>query len=119
MVPRHKPATTSPRRSVVLLAVLATALSACAGEVPQVDAGDPQLVQGRAIYSSNCVGCHGADGSGGTGSKLSDGFVVDAFPDPAAQFAVIADGKDRMPAFKGKLSDDEIDAVVRFTREGL
>lgn len=99
--------------------IVAAGLTACAGEVPDVTSGDPVLVLGREVYSRNCVGCHGASGQGGTGTKLNDGLAAEEYPDPADQFAVIANGKDQMPAFSGKLSDDEIEAVVRFTREGL
>lgn len=94
-------------------------LAACLGDVPEVSASDPVLVQGRDVYSRNCVGCHGATGQGGTGKKLNEGIVVAEYPDPADQFAIIANGNNQMPAFTGKLSDEEIDAVVRFTREGL
>ncbi len=98
---------------------MAGSLTACAGEVPDVPSGDPVLVLGREVYSRNCVGCHGASGQGGTGAKLNGGVVAEEYPDPADQFAVIANGRNQMPAFSGKLSDDEIEAVVRFTREGL
>ncbi len=109
-----------PAASATAMAMLlAILVSACVGDVPDVPSGDPVLVQGREVYSRNCVGCHGAAGQGGTGSKLADGVVTTAFPDPADQFAIIANGKNQMPAFTGKLSDDEIEAVVRFTREGL
>lgn len=110
-----------PVALVVLMAplILAAILTACAGDVPEVSSGDPVLVLGREVYSRNCVGCHGASGQGGTGTKLNDGVVTDTYPDAADQFAVIADGQNQMPAFAGKLSDDEIEAVVRFTREGL
>ena len=109
------------RRALALVAPLiaAATLTACAGEVPEVPSGDSVLVLGREVYSRNCVGCHGASGQGGTGTKLGDGVVAETYPDPADQFAVIANGRNQMPAFTGKLSDDEIEAVVRFTREGL
>ncbi|MDH5519143.1 MAG: cytochrome c [Acidimicrobiia bacterium] len=99
--------------------LVAAILTACVGEVPEVSSGDPVLVLGREVYSRNCAGCHGASGQGGTGGKLNEGAVAEKFPDPADQFAVIANGRNQMPAFTGKLSDDEIEAVVRFTREGL
>ena len=102
-----------------LLIGLGAALSSCAGEVPAVPTDDAQLVQGREIYLSKCAACHGADGSGRTGSKLNEGVVVANFPDPDDEFDVIANGKDRMPAYGGSLSAEEIEAVVRFTREGL
>ena len=100
-------------------ALVAAILTACVGEVPEVTSGDPVLVLGREVYSRNCAGCHGASGQGGTGSKLNEGVVAENYPDPADQFAIIANGLNQMPAYTGRLSDDEIEAVVRFTREGL
>ena len=74
---------------------------------------------GRDVYVARCSTCHGSDGGGGRGPKLNDGTVVESFPDPAAQAEVIADGKGQMPSFFGQLSQSEIDAVVRYTREVL
>ncbi len=99
--------------------VAALALSACVGDAPAVDGSDPVLVQGRQLYISNCIGCHGADGGGGTGSKLNEGTVVATYPDIADQIRLVAEGKNQMPAFSGKLSDAELEAVTRYTREGL
>ena len=101
------------------LVAAAGILAACVGDVPEVTSDDPVLVQGREVYARNCVGCHGASGQGGTGSKLNDGSVTTAYPDPSMQFDVIANGRDQMPAYTGRLSDEEIEAVVRFTRESL
>ncbi len=104
-----------------LLAPLAAAgiLTACVGEVPEVSSDDPELVMGREVYARNCVGCHGASGQGGTGSKLNEGTVTTAYPDPADLRAIIANGRNQMPAYTGKLSDEELSAVVRFLREVL
>ena len=106
-------------RRMALAALVVGLLSACTGEVPEVSSGDAVLVQGREIYLRNCVGCHGAAGGGGTGSKLNEGIVVANYPDPADQIDLIANGRNQMPAFTGKLTADEIEAVVRFTREAL
>jgi mono/diheme cytochrome c family protein len=42
--------------------------------------------------------------------------VVTRFPDPAAQIAVVTDGRRGMPSFGGSLSADEIAAIVEYTR---
>lgn len=99
-------------------------LGACAGEVPEVPIGpdgaaDPALVAGRDVYQRRCANCHGADGGGGTGPKLADGEVVAQYPDPADQRAIVADGRNAMPSFVGSLSTEQLDAVVRYTREVL
>jgi mono/diheme cytochrome c family protein len=71
------------------------------------------------VYEDQCARCHDADGSGGAGPALNDGAVAEEFPEPAGQRAVIAEGVGGMPAFGDRLSDAEIDAVVRYTREVL
>jgi hypothetical protein len=35
---------------------------------------------GAGVYSANCASCHGSDGGGGVGYKLSDGEVLKTFP---------------------------------------
>ena len=55
----------------------------------------------------------------GRALKLSDGRVVERFPNPADQEKVVHDGRGSMPAWGSKLSDEEIAAVVRYTREAL
>ena len=113
------------RRSFLaaLLGIVMVA-GACAGEAPEVPVGpdgtpDAELVIGRDVYSRRCANCHGAGGGGGTGPKLADGAVVEQYPDPADQRAIIADGRNAMPSFSGSLSTGELDAVVRYTREVL
>jgi mono/diheme cytochrome c family protein len=76
-------------------------------------------VDGAAIFGANCAACHGGDGSGGIGPRLAGGRVVERFPDPADQIAVVTDGRGGMPAWGGKLTDEEIAAVVEYTRTVL
>ncbi len=107
----------------VLLA-LGLAVSACAGDPPEVPLGadgqaDEVLVLGRSVYGSRCASCHGADGDGGTGPKLSNGEATVSYPVVEDQIEVVTNGSRGMPAFGVRLSDDEITAVVRYTREVL
>ena len=82
----------------------------------RADSPDP-----AAIFKSNCAACHGADGRG-QGPMGKALHVKDlASDDVQAQSdqdlkKVIADGKGKMPAYKGKLSDDDIAALVTFIR---
>ncbi len=71
---------------------------------------------GAEIFAARCAGCHGRDGGGGIGPQLSDGKVVDAYPDAADEATVVTDGQGRMPAFGGRLTPQEIDQVVAYTR---
>ena len=76
-------------------------------------------IDGAALYGSNCAGCHGGDGSGGIGPRLSGGRMVARFPDAADQIAVVTAGRGGMPAFSGRLSNEEITAIVDYTRTVL
>ena len=109
-----------------LLAVAWLALSAaCApGSAPEVPAGaggapDPVLVEGRAVYTRRCAGCHGTGGDGGRGPKLAEGRVVERYPEIEDQVEVVTNGRGGMPAFADTLGPAEIEAVVRYTREVL
>jgi mono/diheme cytochrome c family protein len=73
-------------------------------------------VDGAAVFSGSCAGCHGADGSGLSGPPLDDGIVVTNFPDVQDQVDVVTDGRGPMPAFGDRLSAEEIQAVVDYTR---
>lgn len=82
------------------------------------DAGSTAAV-GATVYVDNCASCHGSTGTGGVGPALGGGAVVESMPDPADQVAVITDGRSGMPAFGGRLSAEEIQAVTDYTREDL
>ena len=77
------------------------------------------LALGQEVYDENCASCHGGDGEGGIGPELAGGAVVEEYPDPSDHRDVVVNGRGRMPAFGGTLSDEQIDAVVRYEREGL
>lgn len=121
--PRSLPLTRRSRRVGWLVAVLALAaplgLAACGSSGPPTPS-DPVLAQGQQIYSARCASCHGADGGGGIAPALA-GRMTERFPDPADQIALIAGGVPgtSMRAFEDVLSAEEIDAVVRYTRESL
>lgn len=104
----------------VLGVVAGAALAAaCAGEPPEVTVDDPELVTGRAIYGASCASCHGADGGGGVGSRLDGPSLVAAYPEIQDQIDVVINGRNRMPAFIGRLDEDQVRAVVRYSREVL
>jgi mono/diheme cytochrome c family protein len=114
-----------------LLAVVAPALVAgafvvgCGGggdktaPMPEgADADDAELLTGREVWIASCASCHGAAGQGGIGLKLA-GVVVERFPDLDDQIALVSNGSGTMPAMSTQLTPEEIDAVVRYTREVL
>ena len=100
---------------VLWILIAATALFVgCAADAVDVPLGpdgepDPELVVGRDVWSQSCSRCHGNDGGGGSGPKLSDGKVTEAFSDPADMGRLILDGRGGMPSFSGKLSESEVE----------
>ena len=81
-------------------------------------AGGAQLLQGWRVYATYCARCHGLKGEGGIGPRLA-GRVESRYPNVEDQMQVVRDGRAAMPAWSGTLSDDQIDAVVRYEREVL
>jgi mono/diheme cytochrome c family protein len=77
-------------------------------------------------FQKNCQECHGEKGQGGTveikGKKLKVPSLRDghALNHPDEKFVKqITEGDDEMPAFKDKLSAEEINDLVRFIRKEL
>ena len=76
---------------------------------------------GAAVYKSKCAMCHGPDGAGqttmGKNLKLRDLRSADVQKQTDAELTKwITDGKGKMPAYKTKLSADDINALVAFIR---
>ena len=98
--------------TVLTLCILIAAPSAFAG-----GSGS----DGAAIYKAKCAMCHGPDGAGqttmGKNMKLRDLRSADVQKQTDAELLKwIADGKGKMPAYKGKLTPADIDALVAFIR---
>ena len=95
-------------RSLVVLLML-SATAALADATPD----------GAAIYKGKCVICHGSDGkktNKALGIKDLTSDEVQKNPD-GQLYAIIADGKGKMPAYKSKLTDGEIKALVVHIRD--
>jgi len=87
---------------------------------PSVD----ELATARANYAKNCEACHGEEGTGGLVKvenkqiKVASLKADHAIKHPDDQLAkTITGGEEEMPAFKDKLSQQEIAALVRFIRK--
>ncbi len=72
--------------------------------------------RGEKVYGANCVACHQANGKGVPGAfpALDGSQMVNGPQD--GQIAILLNGKNAMPAWKGTLSDTEIAAVITYTR---
>jgi cytochrome c oxidase subunit II len=103
---------------VALGLAVAVIVGACSSGPSVPD--DPVLAQGQEIYQARCASCHGATGGGGLGPRLA-GRMTERFPDIADQIALVTNGVrgTNMRAFGEVLSPEEIEAVVRYTREAL
>lgn len=96
----------------IMMLLLALALPA-QGQAPS---------SGAAVFAGKCVMCHGADGAGKTmmGAKLG---IRDLRSPEVQKLAdadlvkIVASGKDKMPAYNGKLAGQQITDVVGYVRE--
>ena len=76
-----------------------------------------QIDRGREVYEDNCEACHGHDMvAPGTAT-----FDLRKFPkdDPARFRASVLDGQGTaMPAFRGRIDDEEVDLLWAYVRGG-
>ena len=108
---------------ILLLAMFATAyatlpatryLSPNAGIFPAVNAAE--------LYAKQCASCHGNDGRAKTikgklkhARNLTDAEWQERVSDERI-FNSITNGKDKMPAYAKKLSQEQIEALVTYVR---
>jgi cytochrome c6 len=77
---------------------------------------------GAEIFNQMCVGCHGPDGKSQTdmGKQVQaadlTSTAIQKLTDSSLS-RVVENGKEKMPAFKDKLSSDEIKSVVAYVRQ--
>jgi mono/diheme cytochrome c family protein len=118
--------------AVVVAGVLGTALllGACGGgsdsptaatppKPTGVLAGDPALLEGRAIYAKYCASCHGVAGEGAPGTAFVGRRLLRTMPTAADEAEIVRKGRLVMPSFGETLTPAQVDAVVRYTREVL
>lgn len=81
----------------------------------------------KALWTANCTPCHGASGNGDTKmgktlgamdltSASKQASFTDAQATTAIKDGVKQNGKTTMKAFGGKLSDDDVKALVAYVR---
>jgi len=95
------------RRLVLAVAALSLAAVARAD-----DAAD--------LYAKRCASCHGKDGKGtAVGQKMGAKDLGAVKASEAEIAATISNGKGKMMAYKGKLSDEEIKSLASYVKKGL
>jgi mono/diheme cytochrome c family protein len=72
---------------------------------------------GEALYNATCAGCHMPDGKGAQGAghypALADNPAVEAAPYVIVN---VLHGRKAMPSFGDAMNDDQVAAVVNYTR---
>ena len=76
---------------------------------------------GGSLFQAKCAPCHGSNGKGDTSMgkmlKVRDLSSADVQKQTNAELtAIIEDGKGRMPAYRGKLSNGDVKELVSFIR---
>lgn len=74
--------------------------------------GGGDLAAGREVFTTNCAGCHtlaDANAGGTVGPDLDD-----LRPDEALVRTTVTEGRGAMPAFGGRLTDEQIAAVAAY-----
>jgi mono/diheme cytochrome c family protein len=91
---------------------------------PQTTAVADEFAAIRTVFKDNCSKCHGETGSGGRvqieGREIKVPNLTGEHarkPTDQRLAAKITDGDDDMPAFKDKLSAEQIQELVRFIRK--
>ena len=75
--------------------------------------------EGEATYKARCKVCHGEDGVPKSFAKGSPAFNDQAWKEATSVEAiekVVAEGRKKMPAFKNKLTPEEIKAVSAYLK---
>ena len=111
--------------SVMLMALLMRAATVSAQAVAQDSARTFTISpgyrftekSGEALYNATCAGCHMPDGKGAQGAghypALADNPAVEAAPYIIGN---VLHGRKAMPSFGDAMNDDQVAAVVNYTR---
>jgi mono/diheme cytochrome c family protein len=110
--------------SVVLLVLLAAAMTACNSEQkPKSDAElhlNAQQAHGRRVYDQYCLECHEAYNSGGQhGPAMQAVFHKKYLPsgapanDDRVRDAILM-GRAKMPGFRDALTDQDVDDLIAY-----
>ena len=107
--------------TALLMGAATVSVQAVAQEAPRTFTISPGYrfteKSGEALYNATCAGCHMPDGKGAQGAghypALADNPAVGAAP-----YVIInvLRGRKAMPSFGDEMNDDQVAAVVNYTR---
>jgi mono/diheme cytochrome c family protein len=75
----------------------------------------PDLVEGKRLFTTNCAACHGDDGKGGH----TGGAPLDKIRDLDAAIATVTNGRNLMPSFRSAFTPEQIRDVSAYVVETL
>ncbi|MBI3930714.1 MAG: cytochrome c [Chloroflexi bacterium] len=106
---------------LTVIMVAALLLASCGGQEaapPAAPAPTPAVIDAGKLYATNCLACHGADRQGisGLGKPLTPESLA-PLTDAGVRDTIL-NGKPEtlMTAWQGRLSLEEIDALVQFIK---
>jgi mono/diheme cytochrome c family protein len=97
-------------KSLVVMVVTLLAFSLYAGAEED---------EGKVTYEARCAVCHGKDGAPKSFAKGSPAFNDEAWKQGASLESieeVVTEGRKKMPAFRNKLTPEEIKAVSAYLK---
>ena len=112
-----------PRRFLLLFfTVVAAAVLSLFAVLGATKPNEAVAADAATIYNRQCVSCHGRDGRGRTrrgrqarARDMTDASWQDDVSDERL-FNSISNGRGKMPSFRKKISENDIDALVAYVR---
>jgi cytochrome c6 len=110
--------------TVLSVALICAGVAAARGLARQGHGRAPTAINPAVTYARNCATCHGRDGRADT-FKSKHRYHARDLTDASWQAAVtderiinsITNGRGRMPAFKRKLTTEQITSLVSYVRD--
>lgn len=103
-----------------------TATGAAPSSTPTSAAPADEFARARTNFAKNCEACHTPSGEGGTATVEGKRIRVPSLKAAHAVrhtddelLKIVTNGEEEMPAFKDKLSAEEITELVRFVRKNF
>jgi cytochrome c6 len=73
-----------------------------------------------ALFASKCAACHGKDGKPSAVGQKMGAKDLTAVKESEKEIAgIITNGKGKMPAYKDKLTEAQIDSLAKYIKGGL
>ena len=108
--------------SVAVLGISWAVLMIGVAKSRNVSASSASAFEASSVFNSKCASCHGKDGRARSlhgkhehARDLTSAEWQDSVSDERI-YNSISNGKGKMPAFKKKLSDSQIDELVNYVR---